>query len=334
MAEYVAGSKYGLGYESTNGTGVAPSVGIPQEGLITLGLGDEYENTPKFQGKPYAVTNEYVHIGKMPSASGFSHNLSPYILNRLLASMHGTPGDETTNVFVIGTNAAGDAYPSQGVAYTHGGTTYPYTLTAVHTTGAAGAVDHRIEGCVCSNLTLTFPAAGGPVKMAYDLVGSESEVLDATGTFTLETTGQDAIASDFTFEYGPFGSDDPFYPTGDVVITLTPEIEVLKRGESRPYSIIVHKWGGSFSFNLPWDAAGDVNDLHEAYTDGEFFNLKVWNDSTPDAVGEYYFNMRGRLLSPPTLGGDGLIHEAAEFTICGDVSNIPYTITYFDDVIS
>ena len=327
MADYVAGSKYGLGYESTNGTGVAPSVGIPQEGLVTLGLGDEFENTPKFQGKPYAVDNEYVHIGKMPGVTGLTHNFSPYILHRLLASMHGTPGSESTNVFTLNT-------PSAGIYYEYGATDLPYTLTAKHETGASGTVNHIVEGCVCSSLTLTFPAGGGPVKMAYDLVGMDSDIIAAAGTYTLETTGQDAIASDFTYQMGAYGAAATFYPTGDVTVTLTPEIEVLKRGENQPYSIIVHKWGGSFSFSNPWDAAGEVNDLHEAYADGEFFNLVIFNDATPDAVGELSLDIRGRLMTAPSLGGDGIIQESGDFTICGDVSTTPYEIKFFDDVIS
>lgn len=327
MAEYVNLSKYGVGYETVTGTAVDPSQGIPQEGLVTLGLGDEYANTPKFQGKPYAVDNEYVHIGKMPTVSGMVHNLSPLLLNRLLASMHGTAGSEAANVFTLNT-------PSDGVVYTDG-TTEDYALSFKHESGASGSVNHRIAGCICSELTLTFPSAGGPVKMAYSLVGIDSsDAVGAGGTYTLETTGADAIASDFTYELGPKDSEAAFYPTGDLVIKFTPTIEVMKRGEANPRTIAVHKWGGTFSLNWPWDAAGDLNDMYEAYANGELFELKVYNDETPDAVGEYLFNVHGRLLSPPQLGGSGVIEEQAEFTMCGNISTVPYTITYFDSAIS
>jgi hypothetical protein len=335
MANYIEQSIYGGGYETTTGTPVAPTLGLPQEGLITLGMGDEFETTPKFQGLPYAATNEYTHIGQMPGISGLTHNLSPLWLHRLLASMHGTAGDQTANVFVIGDDPGYDAYPTAGAIYTYGATPSPnYTLSVKHETGASGSVNHVVGGCVCSSLTLTFPAAGGVMKMAYDLVGmSSDDAVASAGTYTLETTGQDAIASDFTYELGVYGTTSVFYPAGDVTITFTPEIEVLKRGENQPYSIIVHKWGGSFSVNRPWDAAGDVDDLYEAYKGGEHFQLKVYNDETPDAVGEYLFDVRGRALTNPTLGGEGIIQESAEFTMCGTTALTPYQIKYFDTAI-
>lgn len=332
MATYVAQTQYGYGHETTTGTAVAITAGIPQEGLITFNMGDEFENTPKMQGKPYAVTNEYVNIGKMPGATGWNHNIYPVLLHRLLASMHASAGAESANVFTItpGTD------PAAGATYTYGETPSPcYALTVKHQSGATGSVNHVLSGCVCTSLTLTFPAGGGPAKMSYDLTAMDSDdAVASAGTYTLESTAVDAIASGFTYELGVYGAAATVYPAGDVTITFAPEVEIMKQGEDKPYKIHLHRWGGTFSVTKPWDAAGDVDDLYTAYASGQHFNLKVWNDETPDALGELLFDVRGRALSPATLGGEGVITETAEFTMCGSTAVPPYVIKYFDTVIA
>ena len=334
MAIYVAQSEYGIALEETNGTALDPSQGIPQEGLITLNLGTEYANTPKMQGVPYARSNEYVDIGKMPGATGFSHNLSPQLLQYLLASMHGTPGDESTNVFTLGHGDTSSGYPATGAVYTNGSTDTPYTISLKHQTGETDE-DHRIGGCVCSNLTLTFPASGGPVKMGYDLVGlTSADSVASAGTYTLETTGADAIASDFAFSYGTPDSTTLFYPEGDVTINLRPELVVTRRGEEDAYKIIVHRWGGSFSFGWPWDAAADVDALSDDYTGGTFAELLIYNNLSPDTIGEYSIKLHGRLLTPPSLEGEGIVQERAEFELLGSTTEYPYEIKFYDSVLS
>jgi hypothetical protein len=345
MAITKSQSKFAFGIEATVGTPVAAGVsvtgtngGIAQEGFIELMAGLEYEVVEKLRGLPFRTENCVIPKGSIPSSPQFNHNLNMGVLHAILGSAH---------VVTAGTGDAWQIYPKVGaLQWTLGdavGASGERTFTIRHereATAAAG-LNQYLAGCVMRSLTLTFPIEGGPVKMAWDVSAfaydNDEDDSSAAGFTYPSQTLQDLIVSDFEFYFGTADPPSKVYPASDVVVTLTPNIVIEKRGTDAPYTIVVDGYAASFSMALAYDSAPDTLQTHfDANTLCYLTITNVGAEATaPSAAGELRINMMGKMVTEPGTEGEGILKDVGEFECEGNFASSapPYEFKVFEEDI-
>lgn len=334
MTMISSNNKYGLGRENTPGTFVAPGNqmlstkgGIPVEGYLQLGMGDEVSVHPKMLGLPFDVEYSRLYIGKSPSVPSMEHNIHQAILGVLVASMTG----KTTYAASLATLRPG----ADGVVWKLGTAGADnFTFTVYHEPGSAVSDNMAVGGCVCAGLTLTFPQGGGPVRMSWSALGMTSayeQAAQAAGNYGYPAaTTLDHLASEFRFFIGASGSPVEFYPDGDVVVTITPTIQVQKRTRNSPQLISISKYAVTATFTWPWDADADVNKYLAFVPTETLRHLHITNSYTsawgdaPDAAGEWSLSVLGQQEAPPSTGGEGIIGETVTLNGIGGSGGSTY----------
>lgn len=342
-------TKYGIGREVTAGTGVAPGANfvnsagrIPQEGFIKFTEGTELQIVRKFGGTLYRVERERFSAGKIPMAEGFSHNVNVPLLNLLLASMHGLPGTQTVSPW--------EFYPPQdGKVWTLGdavaGKRYTFSLwhEMIRGTGAGGGdgYAHTLKGCVCRELTLTFPLSGGPVKMAWSAVGMDSDFEEDEQSLAAYSdpweesyADLDLLAQDFGLYYEDQDTTPvQIYPDGDVSLTLSPLLSIEKRGTGKPYKLAFTEYEARLSFKLPMDSTPDaaIRDFYNnVYKHFYISNTGTYNGS-PATPGKMTIYIRGEIANEPSVDGDGILKENVEIVSRGLIAgSAPYQVQTFE----
>lgn len=328
-ATFESSITYGIGLEATAGTEAASYIGIPQESLVKIPYGKRVEHVPRFRGTPYKMHHlDRVACGNDPKPSGFSHNWCFQTLIRLLAAMHQTPGTEDVNVFTL-------TCPTTGVEVTEDDTQAvegSYTLSVKEDFGAR----HAALGCVPSRIQITFPADGGPVKMSYGFSAMDIDDTALEDTMTIQTDDIDLVTSDFQFYLDNPGSGGTtqIYPGGDIVITLEPEIESLRRGQDHVYQHIIGGWGGTFEYVAMADS--DPEELHDYWITGARKCLViVQGDGAESEDGEITMEFNGTITEETGQGSAGILQENATFNLTGDATNVyPYKFVYFDSTMA
>lgn len=342
------GSRWGLGREQVPGTAVATGNqmkdtkgGIPIESFVSPDLGDMISIHPKMLGFPYDTERSRIHVGKEPKIPTMEHNVHTNILGVVLASM--CPWTHAADVSTLKPIQAGQ------IVWTYGNSAVTnFTFTVWHEVGnSAGSHSVYISGCACTGLTLTFPQSGGPVRMSWEAVGMDSDEDQATQTdlpFEYPTASMtDLLASSFRYFYGTVGSPTEIYPDSDVVITLTPTIQVQRRCQDKPRVISVSRWTATAAFTFPWDADSDVHDRYQEHHDVTRAQLYISNatgggafDVDPDALGELTLCVQGYQDEAPGLGGEGILGEQVRLVGTGDATDgtydRPFIMELFDDV--
>lgn len=342
-------TKYGIGREVIAGTSVAPGANfvngaghIPQESFIKFNEGTELQIVRKFTGLLYRAERERFSAGKIPMAEGFSHNVNVPLLNLLLASMHGLPGTQTTSPWEF-------FPPNDGKVWTVGDATagQKYTFSLWHEmirasgAGAGNGYVHNLIGCVCRELTLTFPLSGGPIKMAWSAVGMNSnfaadeQVLGGYSDPWEESyLDLDLLAQDFKFYYEDQGTTPiRIFPDGDVVLTLTPLLSIEKRGTGKPYKLAFTEYEARLTFKLPMDSTPDealLDFLANTYKHFYISNTATYNGN-PLIPGQMTIFLRGDIETEPGVDGDGILKENVTLVSRGTIGgNAPYQIQTFE----
>lgn len=343
-------SKYGIGRETTAGTSVAPGTNfvngagrIPQEALIKFTEGTEFEVVRKFGGTIYRLERERFSAGKMPGAEGFSHNVNVPLLNLLLASMHGLPGTQTVppwefyppasgKIWTLGDATAGDRYTFS----------LWHELIKASGAGAGDGYVHNLFGCVCRELTLTFPLSGGPIKMAWSAAAMDSDFEEDEQALAgyadpseASYADLDLLAQNFKFYYSDQSDATPdrIYPDGDVVFSLSPLLSVEKRGTGKPYKLAFTEYAARVSFKFPMDSTPDgaLQDFY-ANTFKHFYitNTVDYSDA-PSAAGEILIVVRGEIETEPGVEGEGILKENVEIVSRGTMAGTtPYQVQTYE----
>jgi len=330
MATFESAITYGIGLETTLGTEATSYIGIPQEGLVKIPYGKRYESVKRFRGTPYKHQHDdIISLGREPMPGGFSHNYCFQTLIRLLAAMHNTPGTEVANVFTL-------TCPTAGTSVTEGVAGYGISVKQ-----DMGSVNHAALGCVPKRIQLTFPGDGSAVKMSYEFAAMDSDDAADNDTLTIEASDIDLITSDFTFKIGaPAADPSPtqIYPAGDIVVTLEPEIESLRRGLDHFRQHCISGWGGSFEVRMAADS--DPEEFHDYWKDKTRRLLQIiQGDGTHSEDGEITFYLHGTLIDETGQESGTILQESAKFELTGETTgtaliDAPYQIVYYDSAMT
>jgi len=354
-------SKYGVGQESTVGTAVAPGTGFLSSGgqlnlleFVEFQSGKEFEETTQVQGKAWPSQRTLLSKGKMPKSPQMNMNVNLSILHALLGSIHYVQ-DDTTNKWSIFAGS-GSQIPKYKLADDVSGSnsrplSFWHERETASGSGAGDGMVAVLKSCLLNSLTLTFPMAGGPIKVGFDVVAFDHDYEEneqSLAGYVLPAAAYlDHVVDDFQVYFGDDGGTlSRIYPEGDVVVTLSPVITMEKRGTGKPYSAVVDDYRASFSFALPWDSAADtlqdVFDGTEGGGDGDEPILKelvISNtgsySAAPDAAGEFRVNMHGRIASEPGTEGEGILRDTAEFRCEGDwlTGTPPYKFQVYETTL-
>lgn len=307
--------------------------------LLKLQHGKSYEYNRRAFGLPFMTHQDHQSMGVKPAGPTFQHNLHLSILSLLLGSMHG---------FSTWAASLLSVYPAAGGKqwiYLPGGTAdnANATFTVWHKPGATGSINHKLVGCVCNSLSLTFRQGGGPVRMSWGAQAMDSSTTEASvpGTLSYPTTvgWLDGLSSAFSWYLDAEGSvtdADRVYPRGDIVVTLTPTMASESRGLDHPYILGPVDYAATVALSLPWDSSAQADKLLALMKARTYMELICSNVgysagwTAPSAIGHMLLRTRGFFHEDPTLEGEGIVGERATLESAGNGSAVPYEFKIYD----